>query len=267
VRAQDGVTVEVSSGESQDPNALQTKDLLEQAVLSYERGDFEQARALFETVHARGPTARTLRSLALVAYRQGRLGDAVPLFEQSLASTEKPLTAAMRTDLEGLLRDARAELDAATPKTGQIPPPNQDREPAPLKPSETTRESGASTDDERSTANAQGRTRRLKRAGYATLALAGAFAAVGSVALGLGLRRLDQIEEACRANPDGTCTTHEADAREHAARLDVLSMVSIAGAALAGGSALASATCLGVYYRADHGRERVSAGISLQVRF
>jgi predicted negative regulator of RcsB-dependent stress response len=89
------------------PLAASQEAALLEAVRAYEAGDMERARVLFEQVHALAPTARTLRSLALVAFRQQRFDDAVMLFEACLASEVKPLTQQMRGDVSELLTEAR----------------------------------------------------------------------------------------------------------------------------------------------------------------
>jgi hypothetical protein len=54
---------------SEDPSGPR-EQTLRAALAAYERGDLELARTLFEAVHAEHPSARTLRGLGIVAYRQ-----------------------------------------------------------------------------------------------------------------------------------------------------------------------------------------------------
>jgi hypothetical protein len=85
-------------------------DTLRAALGAYESGDLELARALFEAVHADDPSARTLRGLGIVAYRQGRYVDAVRLLEQSLSSSVRPLTEEMSQSVGVLLHDAGSRV-------------------------------------------------------------------------------------------------------------------------------------------------------------
>jgi tetratricopeptide (TPR) repeat protein len=259
----------VDKGNASPASPSDATDILRQAVAAYESNDLERARDLFEQVHAQAPTARTLRSLGLVAFRQERFADAIPLFEESLTSVEKPLTDAMRADVEDLLRQAR-EHQQGQPTTVATTPSAVIVRATPL-PIESSAESAPKRSSLQSAleparpAGSQPPP-RLKRTGYATLALAGVAAGFSGVALGIGLHRLDQIEGACRGNPDGTCEVSEAHARSHAARLDLLSVLSTSSAALAGALAVTSAACLVVHYRSTQA-EPLNAGFSLRMRF
>lgn len=245
-----------------ESSSTDARALLEEAVAFYEQDDLERARSLFEQVHALAPTARTLRSLALVAYRQGRCADAIPLLEESLASEVKPLTADMRGDLESLLQQCR-ELVAGTTSTNPTILPKSVVEATPIEETISgTRSSAASTDAPLQ----RRRSRRLKRTGYGLLAGAGVAVGVSVGAYVIGRNRLQGIEDACRSNPDGFCSVAEANAREHAARLDLLSVVSIASGALAGALALTSGTLLVLHYRSS-ASGGLHAGVSARVCF
>jgi hypothetical protein len=84
--------------------------LVQRAVAAYAQGDLVRARALFEEAHFTAPTARTLRGLGVLAYRERRFVDAVSLLEASLDAAEKPLTAELRASVQRLLEGSRAQV-------------------------------------------------------------------------------------------------------------------------------------------------------------
>jgi hypothetical protein len=88
-------------------------ETLQAAVRAYESGDLDSARALFERLHGQQPTARTLRGLGMVAFRQERFSDAALLLEASLSSQEKPLTPELAESVQVVLAAARAHLGRA----------------------------------------------------------------------------------------------------------------------------------------------------------
>jgi tetratricopeptide (TPR) repeat protein len=267
---------EADTASQANANEVTLNATLQAAVRAYEQGNLERARLLFEQAHAEAPTARTLRSLALVAFRQQRFEEAAALFEAALASSVKPLTEALRADALKLSEEARGRLSSAAPVQvvpGAAPPapgaaaalhePTVPPAPALVQqpsPTTTAPVSGLSPRAER-----DHRSGRLKRAGYATAAVS-ATALIGSgIALGIGLKRLNAIEDVCRAYPDGQCDASEVRAREHAARLDLLSALSIAGVALAAASAATSGTLWLLHYRQRAGQHH--AELELRVRF
>jgi hypothetical protein len=95
---------------AEDAERAALDDTLRRALAAYEAGELEQARALFEEVHRREPSARTLRGLGVVAFRQQRHAAAVVLLEQSLASPVKPLAGTMAEGVEQLLGEARQQI-------------------------------------------------------------------------------------------------------------------------------------------------------------
>jgi hypothetical protein len=95
---------------AQSEAAAASDPQLRAAVEAYEAGRLDDARMLFEQVHARAPTARTLRGLGVIAFRQGRFAQATSLLEASLGSQERPLTPELRRGVELVLADARAQL-------------------------------------------------------------------------------------------------------------------------------------------------------------
>jgi hypothetical protein len=83
---------------------------LQAAIHAYEAGQLDDARALFEQLHAQSPTARTLRGLGVIAFRQGRFVEAISLLEASLSSPLKPLTPELKRAVELVLADARRQV-------------------------------------------------------------------------------------------------------------------------------------------------------------
>jgi hypothetical protein len=84
------------------------REYVDTALREYRLGNFNEAKALFASAHALSPSARTLRGLGMCAYELRSYVEAIHWFEQSLNSSERPVTAEMRTEIEGLLRKARA---------------------------------------------------------------------------------------------------------------------------------------------------------------
>jgi hypothetical protein len=221
-----------------EPDVLTAE--LEAAVAAYEAGDLERARTGFEAVHAIAPSARTYRSLALVAFRQSRFEDAVALLDMSLASDVKPLGATMRRDAESLRAEAAAELAASRmepvrPAPALAPPevaavgasdvakrPESPREmPAP------PRESTASAD---STARAPSHawlTGSLLALGGAGLLLSATSAIVAQV-------RVARAENDCGQRPAGGCDPGELARLSREAHLTRLSRLASAGLVVGG---------------------------------
>ncbi|MET0391284.1 MAG: hypothetical protein ABW321_35250, partial [Polyangiales bacterium] len=80
---------------------------IRRALEEFERGHWEEARTFFAAAHARNPSARTLRGLALTAYELRAYVDAIALFEQALTDQRQPLTARMRSECESFAAHAR----------------------------------------------------------------------------------------------------------------------------------------------------------------
>lgn len=84
---------------------------IEQAIHAYDQGHWPEAYASFQQAHALSPNARTLRGLALTAFRLRRYAESERHCEAALASEVKPLTEAQRTELVQLLDWARRYVD------------------------------------------------------------------------------------------------------------------------------------------------------------
>ncbi|MFT3928453.1 MAG: hypothetical protein QM778_38345 [Myxococcales bacterium] len=271
-------------------------ELLRRAVEAYQANDLVTARLLFEQLHAVAPTARTLRSLGLLAYREGRLSKARELLEQSLLSPVKPLTESLRADALKLLGDIRtAEIALAAQSEESSPPaaeideveesqssPSSEPEAAdgtvlpaaratrrPPLPSMVSRQRGQ-TFALRSSGGAPSHrssgSKRLKRAGYVLTVLGGGALVGSAIATSLGVTRLKGIEEVCRTHSDGQCSSVEATERERAARLHLLSNLALAGVIAGAGTAATGATMLLLHYRSGHGDTDKATVVSLTLR-
>lgn len=240
-----------------DPGQL--SEALRQGVEAYDRGDLETARRAFELVHARAPTARTLRSLGLVAFRQERYEDAVALLEASLASQAKPLTDAQREGAGAVAREARAKVPApsepAAPAPAALTPAAVEVLPAPAqaaRPQHIERSPSRSVAHSVAVTREQLRSRRLKRAGYALLGVAGAALITSITSYQVGLSRLHKIEATCREGEDPGCDLAYVQKREQSANLDALGTLSLVSG-IAAGLAGASGTAVLLWrWRSEH---------------
>jgi tetratricopeptide (TPR) repeat protein len=84
------------------------REYVDSALREYSLGNFSEAKALFAQAHARAPSARTFRGLGTCAFELRSYVEAIEWFEQALSASERPLTPEMRTEIQGLLRQARA---------------------------------------------------------------------------------------------------------------------------------------------------------------
>jgi hypothetical protein len=213
-------------------------EALRQGVEAYERGDLGTARRAFELVHARAPTARTLRSLGLVAFREARYADAVALLEAGLASQVKPLTESQREGAAAVLREARAKASEAGDAAAPSPPAPTVAPPAEV-PVAAAQPLGPRVREPAVTPTVAGpgslhghdaRGLRLERAGYAMLGIAGAALITSVTSYLVGLGRLREIEDDCREG----CELEYVREREHSANLAALGTLSLATGISAG---------------------------------
>lgn len=82
-------------------------DTIREALSEFDLGHFEESLALFRLAHSLRPSARTLRGLGNCSFELRHYVDAVTHYRDALASTENPLTAEQRTEVEHLLSRAR----------------------------------------------------------------------------------------------------------------------------------------------------------------
>jgi hypothetical protein len=215
-------------------------DVLLRAIEAYDHGDLVSARRLFELVHARAPTARTLRSLGLVAFREHRYEDAVALLAASLASQVKPLTESQREGAAAVLREARAMSPAQSEPALAAPvvaaPPARVEVVAPpapvVGPQQVERVPARTSIHSAAVPSETVRGRRFRRAGYALLGVAAAALITSITSYQVGLSRLHKIEDKCR--PDPGCELAYVQKREQNAHLDALGTLSLVSGIVAG---------------------------------
>jgi tetratricopeptide (TPR) repeat protein len=99
------------------------KRAVEDALKEYGLGHFEEARSLFRRAHGIYPNARTLRGLGMVEFELRHYVRASQLLEESLASTQKPLTDDQRRAVTSLLARTRQFIANYAVK---VEPPRQD---------------------------------------------------------------------------------------------------------------------------------------------
>lgn len=81
---------------------------VKKGLVALEHGVPEEARTHFLTAHRLYPNARSLRALGKVEFELRRYPAAIGYLERALASRLRPLSGAMRADVEELLAQARA---------------------------------------------------------------------------------------------------------------------------------------------------------------
>jgi hypothetical protein len=88
------------------------EESVQQAVLEYNAGNFEEAQALFRRAHAFGPNARTWRGLGICAFELRLYVEATADLEEALADPRKPLTTAQEAETRRLLEKARGFISS-----------------------------------------------------------------------------------------------------------------------------------------------------------
>jgi hypothetical protein len=83
------------------------REYVRAALREFQAGNLNEAKAFFSQAHALSPSARTFRGLGMCSFELRNYVDSIDLFEKALSSTDRPLTPAMRTEIAGLLRQAR----------------------------------------------------------------------------------------------------------------------------------------------------------------
>jgi hypothetical protein len=83
------------------------RSVIEEALAEYNRGNWEEAAALFDRAHRLNPSARTLRGMGLTAYEARRYVDAIRYLADALTDTRRPLTQAQRDEVSSTLERAR----------------------------------------------------------------------------------------------------------------------------------------------------------------
>jgi hypothetical protein len=91
-------------GSSED---AEYRSAVEEALAEFNRGNWEEAAALFERAHKLNPSARTLRGMGLTAYEARRYVDAIRYLSDALTETRRPLTPQQREEVSSTLDRAR----------------------------------------------------------------------------------------------------------------------------------------------------------------
>lgn len=78
----------------------QYRKLVADGLQEFDRGNWEEANALFEQAHAINPNARTLRALGLCAFEARRYTESLQYLNAAMTDTRKPLTAKQRDELQ-----------------------------------------------------------------------------------------------------------------------------------------------------------------------
>lgn len=104
----------------QPQNVELYNSIVRQAVENYERGKYDQAKALFAQAHHVFPNARTLRGLGMVAYALRDYVEAIQYLEAAITSRVKPLDSALENDSRSLLLRARAFTGVVRVRTSPV---------------------------------------------------------------------------------------------------------------------------------------------------
>jgi hypothetical protein len=99
---------EASAGEALAQADAEYRQLVDDGVAEFGRGNWSEARAFFSRAHQLKPSARTLRGLGLVAYELRNYVEAESLLARALVEPVQPLTAELRAETENTLARARA---------------------------------------------------------------------------------------------------------------------------------------------------------------
>lgn len=87
------VVLLVAGAAGASAQASSYEDLVREAVSEFERGNFIEARTLFEQAHAQKPSARTLRGLGLTSYELKHYVQAINELQAATTDTRNPLDA------------------------------------------------------------------------------------------------------------------------------------------------------------------------------
>ena len=80
--------------------------ILKDALEEFGRGNWVEARTLFERAHQMQPSARTLRAIGLASFEEKRYVAALTALREALQMPVKPLTAKQRREVEDAIRRA-----------------------------------------------------------------------------------------------------------------------------------------------------------------
>jgi hypothetical protein len=82
-----------------DKESSEYRQLVQQALDEFQRGNWDEAAGLFAQAHRLSPSARTLRGMGLAAFEGRRYVDALRDLRAALESTVNPLTAEQRAEV------------------------------------------------------------------------------------------------------------------------------------------------------------------------
>jgi hypothetical protein len=82
-----------------DKESGEYRQLVQQALDEFQRGNWDEAAGLFAQAHKLSPSARTLRGMGLAAFEGRRYVDALRDLRAALESTVNPLTADQRAEV------------------------------------------------------------------------------------------------------------------------------------------------------------------------
>lgn len=100
------------AAQGSDKESAEYRQLVQQALDEFSRGNWDEAAGLFAQAHKISPSARTLRGMGLAAFEGRRYVDALQNLRAALDSTVNPLTAQQRSEVTETL--SRAEHYVAT---------------------------------------------------------------------------------------------------------------------------------------------------------
>lgn len=92
----------LAAAQSNDPRAYDRA--IEQALVEFESGHWEEAYNLFREAHRLKPSARTLRGLGLVSYELGDYPEALVHLRAALSNETRPLTTKQRQEVETIVQ-------------------------------------------------------------------------------------------------------------------------------------------------------------------
>lgn len=103
-----------ATADAQAPTARSYDEVVAEAVVEFERGNWSEAHALFVQAHALEPNARTLRGLGMAAFNLRRYAVSIGHLEEALAATQRPLDEPLRAQVGALLVRAKTFAGACT---------------------------------------------------------------------------------------------------------------------------------------------------------
>ena len=95
-------------------SAQNARRLVREALAEFERGNYEEARALFLEAYELEPSARILRGAGMASFEARAYLQAYRLVQRSLAETERPLNERQRAEMQALLERVETFLGRFT---------------------------------------------------------------------------------------------------------------------------------------------------------